>query len=46
MVHKEPTEEEFIRFKVNKLITKDTLSVESKIKLNRFIPIFSITSTK
>ena len=46
MVHKEPTEEEFIRFKVNKLITKDTLSVESKIKSNRFIPIFSITSTK
>ena len=46
MVHKEPTEEEFIRFKVNKLITKDTLSVESKIKSNRFIPILSITSTK
>ena len=46
MVHKEPIEKEFIRFKVNKFIRKDTLSVESKIKSNRFIPIFSITSTK
>ena len=44
--HREPTETELIRFKINKLITKYTVSIESKIKSNRFIPIFSTTSTK
>ena len=43
--HREPTETELIRFKINKLITKYTLSIEGKIKSNRFIPIFSTTST-
>ena len=44
--HREPTETELIRFKINKLITKYTVSIESKIKSKRFIPIFSTTSTK
>ena len=44
--HREPTETEFMRFKLNNLITKYTVSIESKIKSNRFIPVLSTTSTK
>ena len=45
-LHRESTQTEFIRFKLNKLITKYTVSIESKIKSNRFIPVLSTTSTK
>ena len=44
--HRETTETEIIRSKINNLITKSTSSIESKIKSKRFIPIFSKTSTK
>jgi len=44
--HRETTETEIIRSKINNLITKSTASIESKIKSKRFIPIFSKTSTK
>ena len=44
--HRETTETELIRSKIHNLITKSTVSIESKIKSKRFIPIFSTTSTK
>ena len=44
--HRETTETELIRSKLNNLITQSTFSIESKIKSKRFIPIFSRTSTK
>ena len=44
--HRESTEIEIIRSKINQLIIKPTLSIESEIKSKRLIPIFSITSTK
>ena len=44
--HRETTETELIRFKINKLITQSTESIENKIKSKRFIPNFSRTSTK
>ena len=43
--HRETTETELIRSKIYNLITKSTLSIESKIKSKRSIPIFSTTST-
>ena len=43
--HRETTETELIRSKIHNLITKSTVSIESKIKSKRFIPIFSTTST-
>ena len=44
--HRETTEAELIRSKINILITQSTESIESKIKSKRFIPNFSRTSTK
>ena len=44
--HRKPTEIEIIRCKINKLITKYTVSIESKIKLNRLIASLATTSTK
>ena len=44
--HRETTETELIRSKINNLITESTVAIESKVKPNRFIPIFSKTSTK
>ena len=43
--HREIMETELIRSKIHNLITKSTVSIESKIKSKRFIPIFSKTST-
>ena len=42
--HRETTETELIRSKIHNLITKSTVSIESKIKSEKFIPIFSIAS--
>tara|TARA_Y100001968_G_C19229284_1_gene653654 strand:- start:203 stop:724 length:522 start_codon:yes stop_codon:yes gene_type:complete len=44
--HRETTETELIRYKINNLITQSSASIESKIKSERFIPIFSKTSSK
>ena len=44
--HRETTETQLIRLKINNLITQSTESIESKIKSKRFIPSFSRTSTK
>ena len=44
--HRETTETELIRSRINHLIKKSTVSIESKIKSKRLIPTFSITSTK
>ena len=44
--HRETTETELIRSKINNLITKSSVSIESKIKSERFLPIFSRTSTQ
>ena len=44
--HREPTEIDLIRSKINNLITKSTLSIDSQIKSKRFTPVFSTTSTK
>ena len=44
--HRETTETELIRSKINNLITESTIAIESKINSKRFIPIFSTTSTK
>lgn len=44
--HRETTETEFIRSKINNLITESTVVIESKIKSKRFIPVFSTTSIK
>ena len=42
--HRETTETELIRSKIHNLITKSTVSIESKIKSKKFIPIFSTAS--
>ena len=44
--HREPTETERIRSKIHNLIAKSTESIESKIKSEGFIPVFSRTSFK
>ena len=44
--HREPTETELIRYKINNLITQSKESIESKINSTKFIPDFSRTSTK
>ena len=44
--HRETTETELIRSKINNLITRSSVSFESRIKAERFIPILSRTSTK
>ena len=44
--HRETTETELIRSKIHNLIAKSTESIESKIKSEGFIPVFSRTSFK
>ena len=44
--HREPTETELIRYKINNLITQSKESIESKINSTKFISAFSRTSTK
>ena len=44
--HRETTETELIRSKINTLITKSTASLESQIKSKKIIPIFSKKTTK
>ncbi len=44
--YRKTTETELIRSKLNNLIKKSTVSIESKIKSERFIPVFYRTSTK
>ena len=44
--HREPTETELIRHKINNLITQSKESIESKINSTKFVPAFSRTSTK
>ena len=44
--HRESIETELIRSKINNLISKSTLSLESNIKSKTIIPIFSSTSTR
>ena len=44
--HREQTETELIRYKINNLITQSKESIESKINSTKFIPDFSRTSTK
>ena len=44
--HRETTETELIRSKINNLISKSTLSLESNIKSKTIIPIFSSSSTR
>ena len=44
--HREPTETELIRYKINNLITQSKESIESTINSAKFIPAFSRTSTK
>ena len=44
--HREQTETELIRYKINNLITQSKESIESKINSTKFIPAFSRTSTK
>ena len=44
--HRETTETEFIRSKINNLIKESTVVIDSKIKSKRFIPVFSRTSIK
>ena len=44
--HREPTETELIRYKINNLITQSKESIESKINSTKFIPDFSRTSTR
>tara|TARA_B100000965_G_scaffold74920_1_gene59219 strand:- start:677 stop:1189 length:513 start_codon:yes stop_codon:yes gene_type:complete len=44
--HRESTETELIRSKIHNLIAKSTESIESKIKSEGFIPVFSRTSLK
>ncbi len=44
--HRESTETELVRSKIHDLIAKSTESIESKIKSEGFIPIFSRTSFK
>ena len=44
--HRETTETELIRSKINNLITQSTESIENQIRSKRFVPVFSKTSTK
>ncbi len=44
--HREPTETELIRYKINNLITQSKNSIEGKINSSKFIPAFSRKSTK
>tara|TARA_Y100001968_G_scaffold324412_1_gene363674 strand:+ start:497 stop:988 length:492 start_codon:yes stop_codon:yes gene_type:complete len=44
--HRETSETELIRSKINNLIAESTVAIESKIKSKRFIPIFSRTSSE
>jgi len=44
--HREPNETELIISKINNLIAKSTVSIESKIKSTRLMPLFYVTSTK
>ncbi len=44
--HREPTETELIRYKINNVITQSKESIERKINPTKFIPVFSRTSTK
>ena len=44
--HRETTETELIRFKINDLITQSKESIERKVKSKRLIPVFSRTSHK
>ena len=44
--HRETTETEFIRSKINNLIKESTVVIDSKIKSKRFIPVISRTSIK
>ena len=44
--HRKSTERELIRSKIHNLIAKSTESIESKIKSEGFIPVFSRTSFK
>ena len=44
--HRESTDTELIRYKINNLITQSKESIESKINSTKFIPAFSRTSTK
>ena len=44
--HRESTETELIRYKINTLITQSKETIESKIISTKFMPAFSRTSTK
>ena len=44
--HRELTDTELIRYKINNLMTESKESIESKINTKKFIPTFSRTSTK
>ena len=44
--HRETSETELIRYKINDLITQSTKSIERKVKSKRLIPVFSRTSPK
>ena len=44
--HREQTETELIRYKINNLIAQSKESIESKINSTKFIPDFSRTSTR
>ena len=44
--HRETTEQELIHSKIDNLLIKPTVSIQSKIKSKRFISIFSRTSNK
>ena len=44
--HREPTETELIRHKINNLITQSKESIENKINSTKLIPAFLRTSTK
>ena len=44
--HREQTETDLIRYKINNLITQSKESIENKINSTKFIPDFSKTSTR
>ena len=44
--HRDQTETELIRYKINNLITQSKESIESNINSTKFIPAFSRTTTK
>ena len=44
--HRETTEREIIRSKIDYLITKSGLPIDNQIKSKRFIPTFSKTTTR